>query len=187
MIDDDIRLCVTRQKCLEKGRVVYDHECITGTECSQKKCYRCNYKNETLSYYAYSATGNCSLDIPGDVLSFVQDKLEENVYDCGEKFFDARSFSCVEESACTGIDSEGYQMILYRSGHVCLGNIPEQRRAYNCYLFETGNAKECISVDECNVAGQNAYFALMVCVSAKPENDGNFVRRTDNALSCDCD
>lgn len=125
----------------------------------------------------------CITDVPHNILNFDQDQLRRNVYDCGNKYLDTRTFSCIVESACTGLYWSIYPMVLYRARKICLGE--SQRYFYDCYLYEAGGKKECLTAKECRARkGRRAYYEPRICISVEPVSNGNFVKRTDHISSC---
>lgn len=113
-------LCVTRQTCVDNGRFVFYRQCLTAAECSQKKTCDAGHDSFCKYYYVYAALKACLYDRPGSTKGFDQAKLEENIYDCGDKYLDTRTLSCVAESSCAGTDDSGSRMILYRNGRMCM-------------------------------------------------------------------
>ena len=65
-------------------------------------------------------------------------------------------------------------MLLYRSQGLCLGE--NQRDEYDCYLYELGEKRECVSSKECVEMGLNAYYEAKMCVPTVPASDENFIR-----------
>ena len=47
-------------------------------------------------------------------------------------------------------------MLLYRSQGLCIGE--DQRDEYDCYLYEFGSKRECVSSKECSSMGLYAYY-----------------------------
>ena len=73
-------------------------------------------------------------------------------------------------------------MLLYRSQGLCLGE--DQRDEYDCYLYEFGDKRECVSSKECVLMRLNAYYEARACVSVEPASDGNFLKRSKYVWSC---
>lgn len=56
---------------------------------------------------------------------------------------------------------------------MCLGE--EQRYEYDCYLYEDGGTKECVSAKECETTKKGgAYLELLICSSILPSDNGKF-------------
>ena len=90
------------------------YKCLTGGECSREgKCHD-DDDNQRPCYYAYAATGTCIRNVPDETSGFTKTGPDKSVYDCGNRYLDISTFSCVEENACTGTTSDGYSMLLFR-------------------------------------------------------------------------
>ena len=73
-------------------------------------------------------------------------------------------------------------MLLYRSQGLCIGE--DQRDEYDCYLYEFGSKKECVSAKECVLIGLNAYYEAKMCVPIVPASDGNFLKLNQYVRGC---
>lgn len=185
MRDGDATLCVTRKTCIRRGGFMRDFNgpCLTAAECSRFGDCRNEDGTPRVCYYAYTNIGICVRNVPTRVWTFDQERLREGVYDCGQDYLDLRSFSCVAERACTGTDSAGHRMALFRENRVCMSE--NQRHTYECYLYEAGGRTELVTAEKCGkILGWHAYYDPRLCLRAAPVQDGGLVQIATYIWGC---
>lgn len=84
--------CISRASCYSKGNFVYIDQCVTTTQCAQKKCHT----------YVYGSMRACRSEVPADDGDFDPDSTEAGVYQCKDKLMDFTTniSRCITEDEC---------------------------------------------------------------------------------------